>query len=75
MREECEYCINGHLEGCNSLDKAWDIGDLIAQSGCLGCCPNGCKPKGLQAEQDELVEALKRSFFLAPAYRDKRGKR
>lgn len=58
--EECEHCINGHIDGCDALEPAHDIGDLIARSGCTGCCPAGCRPEGLQAEQDQAGAKARR---------------
>ncbi len=49
-----ECCVNGHLDGCDSLEPAWDIGDLIARSGCTGCCGIH-RPEGLQALQDSTA--------------------
>jgi hypothetical protein len=54
LREEihAETCHNGHLNDCESLNPAWDLGDLVARKACAGCCPHGTKPRGLQALQD-----------------------
>lgn len=59
--DESECCRNGHLDGCDSLEPAWDIGDLIARSGCLGCCPSHV-PTGLQSEQDSASERARQLF-------------
>lgn len=61
----CGDCINGHVESCDSLEPAYDIGDLISRSGCHGCCPNKCRPSGLQRLQDDCkrqAESLIRSI-------------
>lgn len=59
--EDCSACDGrGHKEGCDSLEPSWDVGDLIARSGCVACCPNGCQPAGFQALQDECATRARR---------------
>jgi len=57
--EICETCLDtGHLPDCEALDPAWSLDDLYFRSRCLGCCPEGCSPHGLQAAQDETSAKL-----------------
>lgn len=59
--EECVECEgSGHLDGCDALEPAWDLGDLICRSPCTGCCPNKCRPSGLQAEKDAAAVKVRR---------------
>lgn len=52
--DDCYICDGtGHVEDCDSRQPAWDIGDLICAYPCDGCCPNGCRPHGLQKMQDD----------------------
>ena len=52
--EDGECCGGtGHVYDCDAREPAYDIGDLLCRSQCDGCCPNGHKPHGFQAEQDE----------------------
>ncbi len=57
---DCEDCINGHQDGCESLKPAWDLGDLLMRPACDGCCPNSCRPTGLQAAQDYAANRVRR---------------
>lgn len=62
--DDCDECAcegTGHLPGCDSLEPAWDIGDLLFRSGCRGCCPN-CRPHGFQAIQDEMSNRVHKFF-------------
>jgi hypothetical protein len=54
----CEECNNGHSHTCEALEPAWDLSDLRYRPTCLGCCPNGCKSTGFQAEQDRTAAKL-----------------
>ncbi len=55
--DDCLICDDtGHHESCESREPAWDIGDLVCRYPCDGCCPNGCKPHGLQAMQDDMQQ-------------------
>jgi len=50
-------CYDGHLEGCESAEPAWDLGDLLARRPCSGCCPD-CHPPPLKdAEYSATISA------------------
>lgn len=55
--DEYEYCCEGtgHGESCESREPAHDLADLICRAPCLGCCPNGHHPSGIQADQDRTA--------------------
>lgn len=58
-RVRCADCNGtGHVEGCESLEPAYDLGDLLCRYPCQGCCPKGHAPQGLQAEQDQAATKL-----------------
>ena len=60
---ECPSCFGkGHAEGCEALEPAWDIGDLMCRGNCQGCCPNGCKSSGMQLLADRVTAKLKGLF-------------
>lgn len=52
---DCPECDGtGHQDGCDAREPAYSLDDLYFRSPCNdGCCPNGHKPHGLQAAQDE----------------------
>lgn len=67
----CHYCDGaGHIESCEALEPAWDIGDLIARTPCTGCCPVGCQPRGMQAAQDAAAVKAQRMVGRAVVRRD-----
>lgn len=45
---ECEECLDGHLHDCEALDPCEDLMDVLWRHPCEGCCPNGCRERGLQ---------------------------
>ena len=59
--DEYEECCEGtgHEDGCESREPAYDIGDLICRTACIGCCSKGHKPAGMQAEQDRTAMKAK----------------
>jgi hypothetical protein len=50
LHHECEDCIDGHREGCPSLEPHEDLYDVLWDHQCSGCCPNGCEEAGLVAQ-------------------------
>lgn len=59
--EGCGSCVGGHVKGC-PLINAEDLGDCLAGSACVGCCPNACKSAGLAEMAGETGRRLRRMF-------------
>jgi ssDNA-binding Zn-finger/Zn-ribbon topoisomerase 1 len=61
-REACVECEDtGHRDGCEALEPAWDLADLIGKE-CSGCCSRGHKPSGMQKLQDDTATKMKELF-------------
>lgn len=45
---ECDECKDGHLHDCEALEPCDDLYDVLWRYNCGGCCPNGCRERGLQ---------------------------
>lgn len=57
--QTCGDCFDGHEPEC-PLAFAADLGDCLAGASCKGCCPNGCKPRGLPEAAQEAGQRLRR---------------
>lgn len=56
---ECEEtCLYGHKLECDALIPIYTLADMIGVA-CMGCCPHGTRPTGLQAMQDATARRYK----------------
>lgn len=67
--KDCPICDGGgHLEGCDALEKAEDLADLLYSYPCDGCCPNGCKEDGLFEAQSDARRRINAAIKRLPKW-------